>query len=497
MNPQPPVGVITIGTGAGESKGTINVSDKGNDFGAALMEAAGLSKFVMVLPGAYTQSTVPTLATDDFQLMGVGNPTITTTVATTTRLATITGSRVKISGFHFTSATAVASSNWFAITGDEVSIDDNYWTCSASGSNSTPSFYAKFGTTSQGVKAPRFTRNRAHSALGLGAVHIAGDPGAGATSGTGAMISDNHFGTEANTPEKGYVSIRLESAGECVIDGNRAHGIGDGSDGAFAFIYATTSTTQSEAHHMTVTGNNIELFTSDHIIRGDGIRFCTIVGNVIGRCGGNGASEGTFHFTDNTGGTPVAGGMIRVAHNDLHNASATAGRLLWAEDIDGLAFEQNNISLINGTVGTINTTALNVTIRNNKYKLASGAVGLWQVGGTYTGLVIDEPIIPSGETLFSGAAPTAGAKVNGIYYGVTTPFEGQRGFRSTQTSGAAIGADITVTGIAATDCIVGVFNLTDGTTLDPLDFDAEAGDVQNNSATDLSGKTLIVSWLDV
>ena len=493
-----PVGVVTVGTGTGASNGQYNASDYGGDFGAALSAAVNTCRYVMVLPGLYTQSSVPTIAGDDIQIEGKGSPKITLTSTASTRAATITGSRVKISGLWYTSATFVASSTFFNVTGNECSFDDNYWTCSATdGSNSTPMWYVTMGTTSQGVWNPRITRNRFHSAKGVGFAHVAGSPDSGTTTGSGLVFAGNHLGVDGTTtPEKFYCGLWMDSAGECVVTGNRAHGLGDGTDKGYSLYLFTTSDAQSEAQHCTFTGNSNELITSQHVFRGDGCRFLVMTGNQFGRMGGNGASEGTIHLTDNTG-TGTDGGDINISANNFHNASTSAGRTIWIEDVDTVVIDNNTFSLCNGTQITVSTSAINVSIGPNRYKMASGTTNMIQlVASAYTGLWIYEPAIPSGCTLTS-AQPLSGAVINGIVFGNDSPaLDKNPGLRQFKCVGATNTNTFNVSGITTGDTLVSVVDITNKTVRANAGFTVGAGVITNGTGVDLSAATLIVTWYD-
>lgn len=61
-------------------------------------------------------------------------------------------------------------------------------------------------------------------------------------------------------------------------------------------------------------------------------------------------------------------------------------------------------------------------------------------------------------------------------------------------AGAASNADITMTGMLATDTVMSVCNITDVTNLDASDFTPKADAITNGSTTNLTGKTLLVQW---
>lgn len=489
-------GLVTVGTGSGASSGTVNLSDYPT-VSTAVTAALNRGKTVFFLPGTYDMEAPVTISASDVTIMGTSASTLLVGGSSSVGLFSVTGSRFKMRDVAVKFDATVGDQIAIDVSGDDPTFDGVTFTNTATdGTTSTPMSYARFGTTSAGIAAPAIRGCRVHSAKGMILFQVNGDSSDSAKLGQGAMFVGNHFGLETtSTPEAMYKGILFSGAGESVFTGNRVHGLGSGSDSAHAFIHATTPNSESEAHHLTITGNSFELVTADHLIRGDGFRFITFTGNQVGRCAGNGASEGTFHITDNTG-TGTDGGAFVFQGNEIHNASSATGRIFWIEDTDTGIVSNNMFSLINGTLGTLNTTALNLTWGPNRYRMSQGVTDniLQMSSGAYTGLVIEEPSLPSGVNL-TGTQPGSGATINGVKIGVTSPLEGQAGFRRTRTTGAANGADVTVTGFTTGDTLMRVINITDKTVEALSDYTPGAG-IITQTTDETATDTLIVEWFD-
>ncbi len=119
-----------------------------------------------------------------------------------------------------------------------------------------------------------------------------------------------------------------------------------------------------------------------------------------------------------------------------------------------------------------------------------------QVSGAYTGLVIDEPQVPSGVALLV-AVPTSGATINGVTLGGSSQNTGALGVLRTRTAGAATNTNITVTGIASGDIITAIYNVTDGAIVDHTAFSVTSGNYIQSASVSTSGKPLLFEWVDV
>lgn len=494
-------GVTFVGTGAGGSFGQMNLTDFPNSAAnVVIANAINRGKVVYLLSGTYNFSAPITLNSTASDLMICGAPGAILNVNHTgsTGLFNVTGERFKLQDVTCTSTLTNADQDYFNVTGDEPSFDNcRFANAGTNGSTSTPTVYLKLGdVTTGGIRAAAVRGCRFSSAKGVIFSEVNGDSTDSALLGQGALFVGNHFGTEAATPEKMYRGIHFQSAGEFVFTGNRVHGLGDGTDGINAFLLLTSNNSEGEAQHATIVGNNFELLTGDHAIRADGFRFGTITGNLFGRMGGNGSNEGTIHITDNLG-TGTDGGDWQISNNDFHNASTSTGRTIFIEDTDSWLIANNTFALCNGRQIRPVTTATNGRIVGNIFKMASGVTGsLIETSGAYTGLEISDNWIPSDCTQLT-AVPTGGCVLDGVALGGSAHNRLSPGVRETRVSlGSAIGADFVVTGIAAADMLLAIYNITDDTVLAVGDFAIETDDIQNNSAADLSAKVLLVRWYD-
>lgn len=331
-----PLGVVTVGTGAGESIGNVNAADKGGDIGAALSEALKLSKFVMILPGNYTAKTAATINASGVHVFGFGRPNVTvgsTNVSTPAVFNIDSDNEVVIEGITFTRETWVAS---------QVTID----IAPASGTTALNHVVRDCVFTSGNITASGFSDGNEMLDILV-------------TNGAGCEVTDNTF-----YPGIGVSNVKMVTGNMNIISGNKFRN-------TLNLGIAELPTTARRAVHRTIHLDNEE--------------WTQIINNywwALGIADSNALYDGyrvtnLIYYQGPTGGTEERGHIV-IRGNTMAVCTSKTNAWIQLRGVDWAQIEGNFLCfnpladtlgtgfiVIEGSSGATGDDSTNVTIQSN------------------------------------------------------------------------------------------------------------------------------------
>jgi len=358
-------GIVTLGTGAGESLGDVNVSDAGmnGDIGKALTAAALRGKIIYILPGAYTAKTAATVASNNVQVLGVGNPEITVPSTNTSSPAAISITAlndVKISGLKFIRDNYVASQKLIVgapstgTTQLAITIEDNTFTTGnaiATGFTGGTNEMIDVDLTNNAYSVVR--RNRFYPSIGLTCVK--------ATDGYGNTVSENIISAQANVffPTIGnegrrpmWRGVHLQDEAGWTVENNKFRNLGLTGYGADYYVSnciyidnADVAYDTEELGHGIMQGNRIEncLSSIDCLAALRGVRWANIIGN-WGCFNGVATDRGTgfLKIEGAPGKTGEVSSKISITGNHFHNPGTTDAAAIYLRRCSNVSIKAND-----------------------------------------------------------------------------------------------------------------------------------------------------------
>lgn len=358
-------GIVTIGTGAGESLGDVNVSDAGmnGDIGKALTTAALRGKIIYILPGAYTAKTAATISAVGVQVIGIGTPTIEVPTTNTSSVAVLnieSLNGVCVTGLSISWSAFVASQimvNCSPATGTvqvATEIVGNTFTAN----NQTATGFV--GGTNEmvaisvsGGSEVLISKNRFYPSLGLTCIKAA--------DGYGTVVKDNVISNVTNVffPDitdlqrrPMWRGIHMQDEAGFTLDSNSirncgmiAFGTTYQIDSAIYIDNADVPSTTEELGHIIIQDNRIENCHSSTncmmVLRGT--RFVSINGNWF--CfNGVAATKGTgfLKIEGATGKTGEISNKVSVTGNHFHNAGTSAAAAIYLRRCTTVSIKAND-----------------------------------------------------------------------------------------------------------------------------------------------------------
>ncbi len=358
-------GIVTLGTGAGESLGDVNVSDAGmnGDIGKALTAAALRGKIIYILPGAYTAKTAATISAVGVQVIGIGTPTIEVPTTNTSSVAVLnieSLNGVRVTGLSISWSAFVASQIMVncspatgtvqvatEIVGNTFTANNDVATGFVGGTNEMIAVNVEDG--SEVLVAD----NRFYPSLGLTCIK--------ATDGYGTVVKDNVISNVTNTffPDitdlqrrPMWRGIHMQDETGFTLDSNKirncgmiAFGTTYEIDSAIYIDNADVAKTTEELGHVIVQDNRIENCQSSTnclmVMRG--VRWGNVNGNWF--CfNGIAATKGTgfLKIEGATGATGEVSYKISVTGNHFHNPGTAAAAAIYLRNCQNVSIKAND-----------------------------------------------------------------------------------------------------------------------------------------------------------